>query len=215
MNAVIFDCDGVLIDSEVLACVVDAEVLTASGFAITAAEVAERYLGRSLDFMLKDIEVRGGWLPPADLGARLQSRLLSAFARELRAVPGMASLAAGLSSPKCVASSSTRARLQMTLGHCGFAEIFGDWVFSAEQVTRGKPAPDLFLLAASKMAVAPKSCLVVEDSPAGIQAAVAAGMRAIGFSGGGHCGPGHAALLRAAGAWRTAASSEELAPLLA
>lgn len=215
MNAVIFDCDGVLIDSEVLACAVDAEVLSELGFATTAAEVAERYLGRSLAAMLADIAERHGRAPPKNLRARLESRLFATFERELQAVPGMRDLAAALDLPKAVASSSSPARLSMTLGHCGFDEIFGPRVFSSEQVRRGKPAPDLFLLAAAELAVAPETCLVVEDSPAGIEAAAAAGMRAIGFSGGSHCRPGHAKTLAAAGAWRTAASAQELAALLA
>ncbi|HEX8663106.1 MAG TPA: HAD family hydrolase [Beijerinckiaceae bacterium] len=200
---VIFDCDGVLVDSETLACGVEAQALTALGHPITGEEVARRYAGLSDADMRREIEREIGRALPQDHAERCAAELEDAFRRELRPVAGMTAVvdavaAAGLK--RCVASSSAPERLRLALTVTGLWERFAPNVFSARMVARGKPAPDLFLFAAERMAVEPAACLVVEDSVPGVLAARAAGMTIIGFSGGGHCGPDHAVRLKEAGA---------------
>ena len=195
----IFDCDGVLVDSEPLACQVDAEVLTASGFPFTADEIRDRFVGTSLSDMLARIEAEHGRALPENFAERLTRTLLLRFEDELKPVPGVREAILALPHRRCVASSSTPDRIALSLRVTGLAELF-EGIFSAVEVKRGKPAPDLFLHAAARMGVAPEDCLVIEDSRFGVAAARAAGMRAIGFTGGGHCGPDHDAALREAGA---------------
>lgn len=198
VDLVIFDCDGVLIDSELLACRTAAETLTEFGFSITLDEYLA-FVGRSARDIQAVLEGRFGPIP-AELRTTERRRLFARFADELRPMPEVAETVAALARPVCVASSSDHERLDLTLGVTGLAPLFRPNVFSATEVARGKPAPDLFLHAAGRLGAAPAACLVVEDSPAGITAAVAAGMRAVGFVGGGHCGPAHAERLHAAGA---------------
>jgi len=124
--------------------------------------------------------------------------LTKAFEAELIAMPGIAAVLTAIRAPVCVASSNTPKRLQYTLSRTGLLSWFAPCIFSATMVERGKPAPDLFLFAAGQMDVEPRSCLVVEDSVPGVTAAVAAGMRVIGFTGGSHCRPGHSERLRQA-----------------
>ncbi|BBK40548.1 haloacid dehalogenase [Allostella vacuolata] len=205
VKLVIFDCDGVLIDSEVLACGTAAETMTEFGYAISLAEYLQ-FVGRSARDIRAELEARFGPMPP-DLATCERARLFARFTAELQAMPGAAATIGGLGIgglglPVCVASSSDHERLAHTLGLTGLLDLFRPNVFSATEVARGKPAPDLFLHAAGRMGVAPAGCLVVEDSTAGVTAAVAAGMRAVGFVGGSHCGPAHADRLRAAGAER-------------
>jgi HAD superfamily hydrolase (TIGR01509 family) len=125
---------------------------------------------------------------------------MSRFGSQLIAMPGIEAALSGIKSPVCIASSSAPERLQHTLSLVGLFNRFNPHIFSATQVGRGKPAPDLFLFAAKQMGVEPRTCLVVEDSVAGVMAAVDAGMRVIGFTGGSHCRPGHSERLRQAGA---------------
>lgn len=213
-DLVIFDCDGVLIDSELLACRVDAEVLTEGGFPITAEEIARRFVGRSAIQMFAEIEAGFGRPLPVSLRAELKARLNAALAEEVEAMPGIRDLLDRLSAPACVASSSDPARLEVSLGRAGLYDRFHPHIYSAVQVERGKPAPDLFLHAAERLGAAPAACVVIEDSPPGIVAGIAAGMTVIGFAGGGHCGPDHAATLRAAGAGRVVSSMADLQGLL-
>jgi HAD superfamily hydrolase (TIGR01509 family) len=197
---VIFDCDGVLVDSEVIACRVDAACLAEIGIPITAEEVMERYVGISATSMFADIEMRYARRLPIDFPEQVRARLATTFHAELAAIPGVETALAHLSARRCVASSSAPERLRHTLRLVGLLPYFEPHIFSADQVSRGKPAPDLFLFASAQMEVLPEKCLVIEDSEAGVKAAVAAGMRVFGFTGGGHCGPGHASRLREAGA---------------
>jgi len=199
VSLLVFDCDGVLVDSEPLACRIGAETLTDHGFTITYEEFLG-FVGRSAQDIHAMMETRFGRPVPTDIRAASRERLFAAFRAELRAIEGIAAVIDALGVPACVASSSDLERLALALGVTGLAPLFGPRVFSATQVTRGKPAPDLFLFAAAQCGVPPAACLVVEDSPAGIAAAVAAGMCPIGFTGGGHCEPGHADRLTAAGA---------------
>ncbi|AWM87846.1 HAD family phosphatase [Microvirga sp. 17 mud 1-3] len=195
----IFDCDGVLVDSEVLACRLDAEILTGLGFPYSTDEILTQFVGVSLKDMIARIEAEHGRSLPEDFGERLNQTLFARFEEELQPVPGVRDAILSLPYRRCVASSSTPDRIALSLRVTGLTDLFTQ-VFSATEVRHGKPAPDLFLHAASQMGASPETCLVIEDSAAGVRAACAAGMRVIGFTGGGHCGPEHAEKLRAAGA---------------
>ena len=196
---IIFDCDGVLIDSETIACRADSACLAEIGVALSADEIIERYLGISATAMCADIERRLGCTLPPDFEEALRLRVAAAFESGLMPMAGVEAMLAALPQRRCVASSSAPERLRHSLSLTSLLHFFEPHVFSATQVARGKPAPDLFLLAAASMRVAPSACMVIEDSVPGVQAAVAASMRAIGFTGGSHCRPGHAERLRAAG----------------
>ena len=195
----IFDCDGVLVDSEVLACRIDAEVLSGLGVPYTAEEIARQFVGVSMKDMVARIEAERGFSLPKDFGGTVNRTLFARFEKDLEPIVGVREAILALPFRRCVASSSVPERIALSLRVTGLAPLF-DRVFSATEVPRGKPAPDLFLHAAQHMETHPSSCLVIEDSAAGVQAALAADMRVIGFTGGGHCGPDHADKLRQAGA---------------
>ncbi len=197
---IIFDCDGVLIDSEAIACRTDSACLAEIGITMSAEAIMDRYLGISAAVMCVDIERLHGTALPLDFADRLRIRVAAAFDAELAPIAGVEAALAALPQRRCVASSSAPERLRHSLSLTGLLHWFEPHVFSATQVARGKPAPDLFLYAAASMQVVPAACVVIEDSVPGVQAAVAAGIRVIGFTGGGHCRPGHAERLRAAGA---------------
>jgi HAD superfamily hydrolase (TIGR01509 family) len=197
---VIFDCDGVLVDSEVIACRATAEALQAIGETLLAESIGERFLGISQKDMYAALEAdRGAALPP-DFDADMNRREAAFLERELRPIAGLERTLAQLPMAKCVASSSTPSMLARKLGWAGLGHWFGDAVFSTALVARGKPAPDIFLYAAATMNAMPARTLVIEDSAPGIVAAKAAGMAAFGFTGGSHCRPGHGDRLTAAGA---------------
>ncbi|WP_201837848.1 HAD family hydrolase [Microvirga zambiensis] len=205
----IFDCDGVLVDSEVLSCRIDAEFLTQIGIPYTAEEVARQFLGVSLKTMISRIEAERNRRLPDDFGEKLNRILFERFETDLKPIAGVRDAILSLPYPRCVASSSVPERITLSLRITGLADLFDD-IFSSTQVARGKPAPDLFLHAASHMSARPEDCVVIEDSTAGVQAALAAGMRVIGFAGGGHCGPDHADKLRQAGAPHTILNMADL-----
>ena len=210
-DLVIFDCDGVLIDSEWIACQVEAEVLHEDGFDIDAAAVRRLLLGLSVSSAIKVLQREFGRMPGADILQRIKERTAAAFAARLEAIPGIHDLLDRLVARRCVASSSDPERLQQTLTQVGLYHRLAPHIFSATMVVNGKPAPDLFLHAASRMGAAPGRCLVIEDSVAGVKAARAAGMAVIGFIGGRHCDETHGAALAAAGADRIIAGYGELA----
>ncbi len=212
---IIFDCDGVLVDSEVMVADAHAAALRAAGLPFTAEEVRARFTGMTDREMYAAIEAESGLAFAPDYFARLKEGIEADYRMRLRPVPGIAQVLAALDGPVCVASSSTPDKLRLGLTVTGLYERFAPHVFSASQVARGKPAPDLFLFAAREMGHAPADCLVIEDSLAGVQAARAAGMRVIGFTGGAHCGPGHGERLAEAGAWRVAADMGAVGELLA
>jgi HAD superfamily hydrolase (TIGR01509 family) len=213
-DLVIFDCDGVLIDSELLSVQADIESLAEHGIDISAEEILERYTGISMAGMLADLETRYGRQLPG-FADRHGQRLRALFESGLRPIPGVVAVLDSLECGSCVASSSTPERLRHALSLVGFFERFHPNIFSATEVARGKPAPDLFLHAADRMGVAPQRCVVIEDSLPGVAAAVAAGMTAIGFSGGGHCRPGHDLRLAAEGAALVIRHLADLVPALA
>ncbi len=206
----IFDCDGVLVDSEPLACQVDADVLSDLGLTYTADDIVRQFVGQSMQDMIARLEAEHGRPLPADLPERINRTLFARFETDLKPISGVRDAILSLPYPRCVASSSVPERIALSLRVTGLADLFKN-VFSATQVTRGKPAPDLFLFAAERMGARPEECVVIEDSPAGVQAAIAANMRVIGFTGGGHCGPGHTDRLRQAGAPVVIAQMADLA----
>ncbi len=197
---VIFDCDGVLIDSEPLAIRADIACLADEGITQTEEEILERYTGISIAGMKADLERRFGRELRDDFEIRHYARLSALFETDLKAISGIDAVLDQLPGRFCIASSSTPERLRHALGLVNLYDRFHPHVFSATMVPRGKPAPDLFLHAAARMGVAPARCVVIEDSVPGVEAAVAAGMTALGFVGGSHCRAGHAERLRAQGA---------------
>lgn len=182
---IVFDCDGVVVDSEPLLQRVLIELVTELGWPLTTAEIQREFLGRSNADTVAIIERRLGRPVPADFIERLRAMRRELFARELTAVPGAVDAIAELERAgyrTCIASSAVHDTLRVTLGKVGLYERFAGRIFSAQDVARGKPAPDLFLHAAAAMGFAPGNCVVVEDSPAGIRAARAARMTSIGFA---------------------------------
>ena len=200
MTLLIFDCDGVLVDSEHLACAALADVMTTLGHAMTVDEAMRAFAGRSLKDVLARAERLLSRPIPKDLGEQAAVQLMARFRRELQAVAGVKEAIAALPYRRCVASSSEPGRLTLSLDVTGLSALFGNNVFSAVEVANGKPAPDLFLLAARRLGEDPSSCIVIEDSVLGVEAAGAAGMAAIGFAGASHANQGLAERLAAAGA---------------
>ena len=184
VDLVIFDCDGVLIDSERLAVKVDVVALRELGWPLSEAEVIARFVGRSDREARQTIEAHLGRQLPEGWTERVQQRYREVFADQLTPVEGVLEALEEIAFPTCVASSATHEHLRYTLGLTGLYERFAGRIFSADDVARGKPAPDLFLHAASAMAAAPEGCVVVEDSRPGVEAARAAGMRVLAFAGG-------------------------------
>ena len=186
---VIFDCDGVLIDSEPIALAVLADFLAEAGIAIDQEGVARRFLGRSLTSVRETVRNEFGLEIDETFLTRMRDVLYSRFRAELRPIGGIPAVLAGFSKAGidwCVASSSQRERVELCLRATGLIDHFAPHIFSATMVARGKPAPDLFLYAAQAMGYSPEQCLVIEDSPSGIEAARAAGMQVIAFTGGSH-----------------------------
>ncbi len=183
---VIFDCDGVLVDSEPISAVVLISELARLGIAITPDYVRDNCLGRSFPTVARGIREAFAVALPEDFEQRYRNSLLDRFATELRPTAGVAALLARLRPAKCVATSSSPQRAARSLDIAGLAPVFGPDVFTASQVARGKPAPDLFLFAAERMRVDPSRTLVIEDSRPGVEAAQAAGMHVLVYTGGGH-----------------------------
>jgi HAD superfamily hydrolase (TIGR01509 family) len=183
-HLVIFDCDGVIVDSERIAVRVDAQVLAALGWPLTEAEIVERFVGRSHEFMVGEIEAHIGRELSSDWEDEFQHLYRDAFATDLRPVDGIAEALDGISLPTCIASSGSHRKIETSLRIVGLYERFAGRIFSTSDVPKGKPAPDVFLHAAEAMGVEPRAAVVVEDSPAGVDAALAAGMRVFGYAGG-------------------------------
>jgi len=199
---VIFDCDGCLVDSEVIASQVDTRLLAEAGVEIEPEEFNRRYAG--LTFAEAVIRIESEYKVPlqASIIDRSKQILDRKLATEVQAVPGAAAAVRSIAGPKCVCSNSTPERLSAMLERAGLLDLFDGNIFSARAIPSGKPkpAPDVFLYAADKMKVGPEDCFVIEDSVHGITAAKRAGMRVVGFTGGGHSWVGHADALTEAGA---------------
>ncbi len=181
-DLVIFDCDGVLVDSERLSVRLETEVLAELGWPLSESEVVERFVGRTEAHMHAEVERHLG--RPVDWELEFAPRYREVFTSELVAVEGITEALDAIAVPTCVASSGTHERMALTLGLTGLAERFSGRVFSATEVARGKPAPDIFLYAAERVGADPGRCAVVEDSASGVRAALAAGMTVFAFAGG-------------------------------
>lgn len=212
---VIFDCDGVLVDSEPIFNRAHAEILARCGFPIAPERLMERFCGVADAETIAAIEAEWGRPLPADYPARVAALTDAYCETGLVAVGGVAEALDCLETPRCVASSGTPERIRKSLATVGLLDRLAPHIFSAVMVPRGKPAPDLFLHAAREMRAAPARCLVVEDSIAGVRAATAAGMIVIGFCGGSHCLPGHAEVLCRNGAALAIAEMCHLLPAIA
>jgi HAD superfamily hydrolase (TIGR01509 family) len=184
MSLVIFDCDGVLVDSEPISIRIDVEMFAEVGMTVSEQDVIERFVGRSPDLLARAVEEQLGHPPPDDWEERGERRLRHAFETELQPVAGIREALERISLPVCVASSSPTERLRFKLELTGLYERFAGRIFSAAEVANGKPAPDLFLYAAQQMGAEPARCVVVEDSVYGVQAARAAGMDVLAYAGG-------------------------------
>jgi HAD superfamily hydrolase (TIGR01509 family) len=198
---IVFDCDGVLVDSEIVASRVELEQLKRYGCGISLPEYLRIALGRTEEEEIWN-EIAAAWdvKLPADFVSQTWEKVAQAFDRELKTVDGVEEALEQLMwAPRCVASGSRLTRLKQTLRLTGLESYFADHVFSAEQIGRGKPHPDLFLFAAEEMDRRPEDCIVVEDSVPGVLGAVAAGMTVLGFTGAGHCLPSAARRLEEAG----------------
>jgi HAD superfamily hydrolase (TIGR01509 family) len=214
-DLVIFDLDGVLVDSEPISSRVAAAALREAGVEIAAVEICDRFLGVSTAAMLRVIEAEHGCRLPAAFQETLRARILHAFEHELKPVAGVPTLLGALAADRCVASSSHPEQIRRSLELAGLLEQLAPHLFSTTMVSAGKPAPDLFLFAASSMAAEPARCLVIEDSEVGVRAAKAAAMTAFGFTGASHVRPeSHAPRLQAAGADAIFAEMATLAGLL-
>ena len=215
VDLIIFDCDGVLVDSEVISCRAHAQTLTRHGYPITADQVLDRFLGVSDREARQIIEAEIERKLPDDFEAQVKQATLQFYASELRPISHVGEAIAAIGLPKCVASSGTPEKIRHGLVCAGIYDQLAPHIFSASQVKRGKPAPDLFLFAAERMRTAPARCLVIEDSIPGVTGAVAAGMTVLGFHGGSHCRPGYDDTLRAAGATMTFDDMRQLPGLIA
>lgn len=214
VEAVLFDCDGVLVDSEVIALDIERSYLDAIGLRYGAQEYSERFIGLSDAAYRASIEAdherRLGKTLSPDFFAAMKQAYRARLASHLAPVPGAAETLKGWAGPKAVASSSALAQLEIKLRLTHLWELVSPHVYSAEQVRAGKPAPDVFLFAAERIGQLPQACLVIEDSLNGVLAGVAAGMRVWGFAGGGHADPGLTARLVELGAEQSFATHSDL-----
>ena len=179
---VIFDCDGVLVDSERLAVRTEVEILSSLGWELGEPEVIERFVGRSARYMQEEIERRIG--RGIDWESEFELHYRRVFELELQPVEGVVDMLDRIRVPICVASSGSHEKIRFSLGLTGLLDRFGDRIFSVDDVENGKPAPDVFLHAADRMGVLPEKCAVVEDSVSGVSAGLAAGMTVFAFAGG-------------------------------
>lgn len=208
-QAVLFDCDGVLVDSELITNRVFMALLNELGLPVTLEFMFENFVGRSMQYCWQRItEMLGREIPPG-FHDEVNRRTTAALQAEVKAVQGVEAVLDSLQIPFCVASSGSFEKMATTLGVTGLLPRFTGRIFSATEVARGKPAPDIFLHAASRCGVEPRKCAVIEDSPAGVAAGVAAGMTVYGY-----CAFTPERRLREAGANRLFAAMSELPALL-
>lgn len=209
-DLVIFDCDGVLVDSEPLSCRAFEQVYANHGMALPQGTVAKGIGMKQADIMDMIADLTGHRLPD-EATSQFWPETKILFAEHLQPAVGIADFLKVLPHKRCVASSSQPERIAFSLEKTGINHYFGEAVYSSSMVKRGKPAPDLFLFAADKMGVDPARCVVIEDSPFGVEGAVAAGMTAFGYTGGGHTYAGHAERLSSKGAERVFSHWDDIA----
>lgn len=212
---IIFDCDGVLVDSEIISNEVDSDLFATIGYSISPDQMIRRFIGKTKRAIWEVVAHEHGIAFPEALFAQANALIVERYETDLRPVPGVANAVRAVGAPRAVASSSELQKLRLALKVTGLLPLFDPAVFSASQVVRGKPAPDVFLYAAAKCRAVPQECIVVEDSPAGVQAGIAAGMRVIGFTGGAHSYPGHDTRLLAEGATVVIGHMDALADVVA
>ncbi len=185
-SLVIFDCDGVLVDTEHVANQLLSRLVTEAGAALSYEECRKRFLGKSMKTVQAEVEELAGRSLPEDWHQMVRDESIKVFGDGIEAIPHVKAQILWLQDqghPYCVASSGQIAKMHATLGSSGLLPLFEDVLFSADMVTRGKPAPDLFLHAAETMGHAPGTCVVIEDSRPGVEAGVAAGMQVLGYAG--------------------------------
>ncbi len=211
-DLVIFDNDGVLVDSEIIAAEVESVLLTEAGYPISTEEMGERFAGMTWQNILLAVEREASIPLSASLIDKSEKILDERLARDVQIIPGVKEALAKLTQPRCICSNSTLHRLDRMLTHVGLKPYFDPHIFSARDLgeDKVKPRPDIFLHAAKEMNVKPSHCVVVEDSVHGIRGAVAAGMRVIGFTGASHTYPSHADRLTDAGAETVIARMSDL-----
>lgn len=210
----IFDCDGVLIDSETIANRVNVEVLASLGVEFTLEDYMERFVGVSLHDEVLEIERLRNIKLPDDYESRLMGHKYKVFDEELRAIEGIAEFVKRVETPKAVASGSSPERLEYTLKLTHLWELFAPHVYSTTLVPKSKPAPDIFLYTANQFNVTPEKCLVIEDSTLGVRAGIAAGMTVLGFTGGSHIKNGHAERLLELGAVKVFSKMQDVSDWL-
>jgi HAD superfamily hydrolase (TIGR01509 family) len=201
-DLIIFDCDGVLVDSEIIAAKVESKLLTDAGYPISVEEMGERFAGMTWKNILLAIEKEADIPLSASLLDKSEQLLDARLAREVKIIEGVKFALSRITTPHCICSNSSSQRLDMMLEKVGLKPYFAPHIFSAKDLgaDRVKPNPDIFLHAAQQFKVSPEKCLVVEDSVHGVHGARAAGMRVVGFTGASHTYPSHADRLTDAGA---------------
>ncbi|MCK0745329.1 HAD family hydrolase [Chromohalobacter nigrandesensis] len=215
MEMLIFDCDGVLVDSEAIAEAVLHECLTAWLPDLAIGDELRHALGMTTQAILEHLAAHSGYALPDDALTRIDAAIEMRLAEELEAMAGVAAAIEALDLPLAIVSNSRRRRVVDSLANTGLDALLGKApLFTAEQVARPKPAPDVYRLAAQSLGVVPEACLVIEDSVSGARAACAAGMTVIGFTGASHIESGHEERLREAGAWQVLTHMAELGALV-
>jgi HAD superfamily hydrolase (TIGR01509 family) len=211
---IIFDCDGVLVDSEPLSMELDYLILREHGVRLSRQEVFERFVGLTFGALVERVAGEFGIALPDNISAVKDRRLLTLFESELRAVAGAAAALEAIDLPRSVASNSPRARVEAAFRIAGFTRHFGTRITTFEDVREGKPAPDIYVEASARAAVRPGQCIVVEDSIAGVTSAAAAGCRVLGFTGTAHDPEAHGRRLLQAGAAQLFSHMSELPTLV-
>jgi HAD superfamily hydrolase (TIGR01509 family) len=201
-DLIIFDCDGVLVDSEIIAAQVESRLLTEAGYPISVEEMGERFAGLTWKDILLAVEKEADIPLSASLLDKSEKLLDARLARDVKIIEGVKFALARLTTQRCICSNSSSARLDMMLTKVGLKPYFAPHIYSAKDrgPDRVKPKPDIFLHAAEQFGVSPSKCLVIEDSTHGIHGARTAGMRVVGFTGASHTYPSHADRLTDAGA---------------
>lgn len=199
-DVIMFDCDGVLVDSEIISARAHGAFLRSLGLPADDIDIACRYTGVANIAMVPMINEQFGTVLPDDYLVRVKACMTALCEKGLPPIPGVKELLDSLRHQTCIVSNSSVAWIRRALLDAGLTERFDGRIFSAEMVKRGKPAPDLLLHAAATLGVSPARCLVIEDSPTGVTAARAAGMSVLGFHGGAHCHAGTPSALLEAGA---------------
>ncbi|MGI2035241.1 HAD family hydrolase [Rhizobium panacihumi] len=216
-DLIIFDCDGVLVDSEIIAAQVESHLLTEAGYPISAEEMGERFAGLTWRDILLQIEKEADIPLSASLLDKSEKLLDARLARDVKVIEGVKFALARLTTQRCICSNSSSARLDMMLTKVGLKPYFENHIYSAKDLgpDRVKPKPDIFLHGAQQFGVAPERCLVIEDSSHGVHGARAAGMRVIGFTGASHTYPSHADRLTDAGAETVISRMSDLPAMVA